>query len=79
MADCVDPVGMFDAFADGRRDALDAWHDGGRQGPEAGRDGCDGCPRRSWDGRPGPSPCRQYLLVHDPDGRPRPLRKSGGY
>ena len=28
MADCVEPAGMFDAFA-ARADALDAWHDGG--------------------------------------------------
>ena len=77
MADCVDPVGMFDAFADAAR-GLDAWHEGGRQGPRP-----VGRLRRLSPPELGPVTralaLPAYLLVHDPDGRPRPLRKSGGY
>ena len=32
MADCVDPLGMFEAYAAAAR-ALEAWHRGGRRGP----------------------------------------------
>ena len=49
MADCVDPVGMFDASRRAAR-GLDAWHDGGRQGPEAGRTAATAVPRRSGTG-----------------------------
>ncbi|MGN6252496.1 MAG: phospholipase D-like domain-containing protein [Marmoricola sp.] len=77
MADCLDPVGMFDAF--GRIAAgLDAWHEAGRVGPRP-----PGRLRRlplpplaastRWWARP--------LLdtLHDPDGRPGPLRGGTAY
>jgi phosphatidylserine/phosphatidylglycerophosphate/cardiolipin synthase-like enzyme len=77
MADCVAPEGMFDAFARSAAD-LDAWHDGGRVGARPpGR-------LRRLD-LPDIGPLARvlalpaYLAVHDPDGRPRPLRRRGGY
>ncbi|CAN5404034.1 phospholipase D-like domain-containing protein [soil metagenome] len=77
MADCVDPVAQFGAFADAAR-TLDAWHDGGRQGARpAGRLRRLSPPELGRFARAFALP--QYLLMHDPDGRPRPLRKSGGY
>ncbi len=76
-SDCVDPVGMFEAF---RRSAerLDAWHDGGRVGerppgrlrrlrvPEVGH------LQRLWA-------LPAYLTMHDPDGRPRSLRRRDAF
>ena len=41
MADCVEPRGLFDAYA-ASADRLDAWHAGGR-GASGRRDGCGGC------------------------------------
>jgi phosphatidylserine/phosphatidylglycerophosphate/cardiolipin synthase-like enzyme len=77
MADCVDAKGMFDAFAEAARQ-LDAWHEGGRQGPRpAGRLRRLEPPEMGRVARAFALP--QYLLVHDPDGRPRPLRKIDGY
>jgi phosphatidylserine/phosphatidylglycerophosphate/cardiolipin synthase-like enzyme len=77
MADCVDSRGMFNAFAEAAR-GLDSWHDGGRQGPRpAGRLRRLEPPEMSRAARAFALP--QYLLVHDPDGRPRPLRKEDGY
>ncbi|MEO5711730.1 MAG: phospholipase D-like domain-containing protein [Nocardioidaceae bacterium] len=77
MADCVDPVAQFGAFADAAR-ALDAWHDGGRQGPRpVGRLRRLSPPEMGRLARAFALP--QYLLMHDPDGRPRRLRRSGGY
>jgi phosphatidylserine/phosphatidylglycerophosphate/cardiolipin synthase-like enzyme len=77
MADCVDPSGMYDAYAAGAA-ALQAWHDGGRVG--------DRPPGRL---RPIPLPplsrftrawARLPLnVIHDPDGRPRPLRGGTRY
>jgi phosphatidylserine/phosphatidylglycerophosphate/cardiolipin synthase-like enzyme len=72
MADCVDPVAMFDAFA-ACAARLEAWHHGGRMGDRpAGRL------------RPIPLPGLSRLtrawariplgLVHDPDGRPGPIK-----
>jgi phosphatidylserine/phosphatidylglycerophosphate/cardiolipin synthase-like enzyme len=77
MADCLDPVGMYDAFADCAA-RLQAWHDGGRRGRRP--------PGRL---RPIPLPTitswtRTWAapvldVVHDPDGRPRPLRGGSRY
>ncbi len=77
MADCVDPRGMFERFAATAR-ALDAWHDGGRRGPRP-----PGRLRSLQPPRLGPVTrmlaLPPYLLLHDPDGRPGPLRKTDGY
>jgi phosphatidylserine/phosphatidylglycerophosphate/cardiolipin synthase-like enzyme len=72
MADCLDPAGMFDTYA-ACAAALQGWHDGGRVG--------DRPPGRL---RPIPLPPLSRLtrmwakvpldVVHDPDGRPGPLR-----
>jgi len=77
MADCVDPRDMFDAFASSA-DALQAWYRGGRQGERP-----PGRLRplrrlhlsratRAWAGP-------LYRLVHDPDGRPRALRRQHAF
>ncbi|MCW2837111.1 MAG: phospholipase [Marmoricola sp.] len=77
MADCVEAPGMFAAYAEMAR-RLDAWHEGGRVGerppgrlrrlrqPELGR-----------LERAAATPL--YLLLHDPDGRPKPLKEQGGF
>ena len=77
MADCVDATGMFTAYDESAR-RLDAWHDGGQVGerppgrlrrlrpPDLGR------LRRT-------AALAPYLLLHDPDGRPRPLRRRGAF
>ncbi len=77
MDDCVDAVGMFTAYAETAR-RLDAWHDAGRPGERP-----PGRLRRL----PPPALGRlervaalaPYLLLHDPDGRPKPLRRKDGY
>ena len=74
MDDCVEAEGMFAAY-DECATALDAWHDGGRQGPRP--------PGRLRRVRP-PELGRlaralatvPYSLLHDPDGRPKPLRRA---
>ena len=77
MADCVDGPGMFAAYAESAR-ALDAWHAGGRVGQRPpGRLRRLDVPRLSRLTRALVTPA--YLLLHDPDGRPRPLRRQGGY
>lgn len=77
VADCVDPAGMYAAFEQSAA-ALDAWHDGGRVGPRpAGR------LRRMQPPELGPVTrmlaLAPYLVLHDPDGRPRPLRRTDGF
>jgi phosphatidylserine/phosphatidylglycerophosphate/cardiolipin synthase-like enzyme len=73
MADCVDPRGMFDAYAESAA-RLQAWHDGGKQGPRpSGRLRPLQEPHLSWLSRLWARPI--YLTVHDPDGRPRALRR----
>ncbi|CAN5443708.1 phospholipase D-like domain-containing protein [soil metagenome] len=74
LADCLDPHGMYDAYAASAA-ALDAWHAGGRRGarppgrlrrmppPELSRF------TRVWATLP-------YLTLHDPDGRPPRMRHS---
>ncbi|WP_179665820.1 phospholipase D family protein [Nocardioides panaciterrulae] len=73
MADCVDPAGMFEQYAATAR-ALDAWHEGGCRGPRPpGRLRSLQTPRL----RPLAAALAlpSYLALHDPDGRPRPLRR----
>nr|WP_281167632.1 phospholipase D-like domain-containing protein [Nocardioides halotolerans] len=73
LDDCADAAGMFAAYADCAA-ALDQWHADGRVGPRP--------PGRLRRLKP-PELGRvkralvlgHYLLVHDPDGRPKPLRK----
>ena len=74
MDDCVDAAGMFTAFEDAA-ETLDRWHAAGCEGtrppgrlrriqpPELGR------LARTLAAAP-------YSLLHDPDGRPKPLRRS---
>jgi phosphatidylserine/phosphatidylglycerophosphate/cardiolipin synthase-like enzyme len=77
MADCVDPVGMYDAFA-AAADRLDAWHAQGRTGERPpGRLRRLRVPelsslQRAWAKIP-------LRVVHDPDGRPRHLRGGDRY
>jgi len=77
MADCLDPAGMFDAYAD-HADRLDAWHAGGRRGERPpGRLRRLHVPRlsdteRRWASVP-------LDVLHDPDGRPRHLRGTDRY
>jgi phosphatidylserine/phosphatidylglycerophosphate/cardiolipin synthase-like enzyme len=77
MDDCVDPAGMFAAYA-ACADALDRWHDGGEVGPRP-----PGRLRRLQAPELGPltraAALGHYRLVHDPDGRPKPLRKRDAF
>jgi hypothetical protein len=74
LADCEEPAGMFAAYAD-RAAALDDWYAGGRAGPRP-----PGRLRRLQPPEVGRVARRlalvPYLLLHDPDGRPKPLRKQ---
>jgi hypothetical protein len=77
MSDCVDPAGTVAAFTESAA-RLDAWYEGGQVGarppgrlrrmhpPELGRIA------RALSLAP-------YLAMHDPDGRPRSLKRSGGF
>ncbi len=74
MADCVDAADMFATYAASAA-RLDAWWDAGRTGPRP-----EGRLRRV-----GPTTLGRlartfasapYSLVHDPDGRPRRLRRA---
>jgi phosphatidylserine/phosphatidylglycerophosphate/cardiolipin synthase-like enzyme len=77
MADCLDPGGMYDAYA-ACAERLQRWHDHGRVG--------DRPPGRL---RPIPLPPLSRLtrmwaqlpldVVHDPDGRPGPIRGASEY
>ena len=73
--DLLDPVDAVHAL-DTTADALDAWHDAGRRGARPpGR-------LRRHDPRPMSAFTRAwatppYLLIYDPDGRPRQLRRRG--
>jgi phosphatidylserine/phosphatidylglycerophosphate/cardiolipin synthase-like enzyme len=77
LGDCLDGPGMFAAYAESAA-RLDAWHDGGRTGERP--------PGRLRRVEP-PDLNRlerlaalvPYLTLHDPDGRPGPLRKSDSY
>jgi phosphatidylserine/phosphatidylglycerophosphate/cardiolipin synthase-like enzyme len=77
MADCVDPVGMFDAFA-ATAATLEDWHRGGKVGTRPpGRlrpltvPPVSGLARR-WGGL-------VLDVVHDPDGRPAPIAGGSEY
>lgn len=77
LADCLEPAGFFDAFA-ASADRLDAWHAGGRLGERP-----PGRLRRlplPPVGRLASRWARVPLdLLHDPDGRPGPLRGGQEY
>jgi hypothetical protein len=68
---------MYDAYARAAA-ALDAWHAGGRSGPRPpGRLRTLPVPEfGTWGARLLRIPLE---TVHDPDGRPGPLRNSSGY
>jgi phosphatidylserine/phosphatidylglycerophosphate/cardiolipin synthase-like enzyme len=72
VADCADPRRMFEAFERSAAE-LDAWHEGGRVGPRP-----PGRLRRLEPPSVGPVAralaLAPYLVMHDPDGRPGPLR-----
>jgi phosphatidylserine/phosphatidylglycerophosphate/cardiolipin synthase-like enzyme len=73
MSDCEDPAGMYAAYA-ACAAALDAWHAGGQVGARP-----PGRLRRLDPPEIGPVKRALalpfYLMAHDPDGRPKPLRK----
>jgi phosphatidylserine/phosphatidylglycerophosphate/cardiolipin synthase-like enzyme len=77
MADCVEPAGMFEAYA-ASADRLEAWHAGGRVGERPpGRLRRLPMPELSrfehwWARLP-------LETVHDPDGRPGPIRGGQHY
>ena len=77
IGDCVDGAGMYAAFT-ASADRLDAWHAGGRRGERP-----PGRLRRLAPPELGPVvrtlAMVPYLWVHDPDGRPRPLKRRGGF
>ncbi len=65
---------MYAAFRDSAA-RLDAWHAGGRVGPKpAGRLRAIEPPKLGFVKRTLALPA--YLVMHDPDGRPGPLRKK---
>ncbi len=81
MADCLDPHAMVRRYAEAA-DGLEEWHRGGAAGaPTAGAAAAPARGPRAARADAGPAPGGDRLLdcVHDPDGRPRDLRRSGGY
>jgi len=77
MGDCVDPHGMFEAYAASAA-RLQAWHDGGQAGPRPpGRLRPLDAPTLSPMTRLWALP--MYRTVHDPDGRPRALRRRSAF
>ena len=77
MSDCVDPAGMYAAY-ERTAAALDAWHDGGGVGPRP-----PGRLRRLQPPELGrltrALATVPYLTMHDPDGRPRSLRRRDAF
>jgi phosphatidylserine/phosphatidylglycerophosphate/cardiolipin synthase-like enzyme len=77
MADCLDAAGMYDAYAASAA-RLEAWHDGGRSGERPpGRLRPIALPKlsrltRIWAKMP-------LDVIHDPDGRPGPIRGEAQY
>jgi len=77
LADCVEPADMLATFL-ASAERLDAWHAGGRTGERPpGRLRRMQAPELSRLERLWAEPA--YRVLHDPDGRPGPLRRSGGY
>jgi phosphatidylserine/phosphatidylglycerophosphate/cardiolipin synthase-like enzyme len=77
MADCLSGRGMFDAFAASARRLRD-WHLGGERGPRPpGRLVPLQAARLSRLNRAWAAPL--YRVVHDPDGRPRALRRRSAF
>jgi phosphatidylserine/phosphatidylglycerophosphate/cardiolipin synthase-like enzyme len=77
MADCVAPQGMFDVFA-ASADRLQAWVDDGRRGERPpGRLRPIRDPELSPLTRLWAAPL--YRVIHDPDGRPKALRRRGQF
>ena len=77
LSDCLDGPGLFDAYASCAA-SLDAWHEGGQVGDRPpGRLRRVGVPELSRLEHL--AALVPYLTVHDPDGRPAPLKKSDGY
>lgn len=77
MGDCVDPAGFFDAYA-GCADRLEAWHAQGRVGERPpGR--LRRLPLPTIGGRARRWARWPLAAVHDPDGRPGPLRGGQDY
>ena len=72
LDDCIDAAGMFAAYVE-TAERLDAWHASGRKGPRPpGRLRRLHPPQLSRRRRA--AALIPYLLLHDPDGRPRHLR-----
>ena len=77
LADCVAPADML-ATLSAAAERLDAWHAGGRIGRRPpGRLRRMQAPELSRLERLWADPA--YRVLHDPDGRPGPLRRRGGY
>jgi phosphatidylserine/phosphatidylglycerophosphate/cardiolipin synthase-like enzyme len=77
MGDCLDPHDMFAALEQSAA-RLDRWHEGGQIGPRpAGRLRRLGAPELSPLARLVALP--PYLVLHDPDGRPGPLRDADDF
>lgn len=73
MGDCLDLRAMFDAYAESAAD-LQAWHDGGRRGDRpAGR--LRPLRRLTFSRLTRAWAEPMFHAVHDPDGRPRALRR----
>jgi phosphatidylserine/phosphatidylglycerophosphate/cardiolipin synthase-like enzyme len=77
VSDLEDPAAMFAAFRS-CAEALDGWHEAGGVGARPG-----GRLRRITVPELGPVARRlaavPYLLLHDPDGRPKPLRERDAF
>ncbi|MDQ6641157.1 MAG: phospholipase, partial [Actinomycetota bacterium] len=77
MDDCIEAAGMFAAFKESAH-GLDSWYAGGQIGPRP--------PGRLRRMKP-PELSRlmqavalvPYLTLEDPDGRPGPLKRRGGF
>ena len=69
---------MFAAYAETAR-RLDDWHAGGLR--RRARRPVVSAASRSRSSTPSTRAAAMvpYLLLHDPDGRPKPLRKKGGF